>query len=686
MRKRKLTLLVLSLAWLVAGAGSPCGAQDDPADRSAAAKLDDTVVTASGRESSAFDSSVPMNVITAEDIAERGAVTMADVFRGELGLNVSTTGPNSVRPMIRGLYDERVLVLINGVRLSEQRPGGNHILSLDPSQIERVEVVRGPSSVLYGSDAIAGVINIITKQAPRETGPELRKGGSVSLTGVSNPEGFKGSANLTVGRGNFNALVGGFYQDTDNLENAEYELNHSSYQGGMAWAGANYLGRTWQADFYYYFMNADLGIPASAAFFRDEFADEREHFFSGKLTHQADAAWADRVELIVGAQRHNRNRERQRTSTNPEVILGDLAVNIQLDIDTFSLKPVFFKNIGNRHKLAYGLDTFYEDASSARTMRDTGSGWVNPMFSGVPVIPDSQRWGMGLFAQDEISLGRRWSLTTGLRYDWISSSTDGHPRHQISSSSSQDDGAVSGSLGLLFRASDELNLYANVGRAFRAPTLLERYFYGPHDGAKNDVGDPDLSAETSWNFDLGLKLHTSRVTGMFSLFYNMIDDYIAKMDTGAEYTWMNLDRAVLYGGELSLNVDIYQGLSAFASASYVIGENEATDQDLPSIPPLNGQTGLRYDRAFEFGRGWAELSMLWAAEQDRVAPNEERTAGWSRFDLRLGVLPTPNTKVTFAVENLGDHFYHDHLSRTWQDLSLSAQEGRTFKLMVEWSF
>jgi hemoglobin/transferrin/lactoferrin receptor protein len=686
MHFRKLALLSLSLVLTLVVTGIPCQAEEGNTDQTPTAQLSDTVVTASGRESSAFDTSVPMNVITSEDIEERGAITMADVFKSEPGINAVTTGPNSVRPMIRGLYDERVLVLVNGVRLSEQRPGGNHILSLDPSQIERVEVVRGPASVLYGSDAIAGVINIITKQAPRETGEETRMGGSVSLTGASNPEGFKTSANVSMGQGKFNALVGGFYQDTDNVENAEYELNHSSYRGGMAWASANYLGDRWQADFYYYFMNADMGIPASAVFYTDEFADEKEHFFSGKLSYKADAAWADRMEFIVGAQRHNRNRERLRTSTNPEVILGDLAVNIQVDIDTLSLKPIFFKNIGDRHKLAYGLDTFYEDATSGRTLQDTGSSWVNPLFNNVPVIPDSQRKGVGVFAQDEINLGPRWVLTAGLRYDWISSSSDGHPRHMVSSSTSQDDSAVSGSLGLLFKVCDALNLYANVGRAFRAPTLLERYFYGPHDSSKNDVGDPDLSAETSWNFDLGLKLRTNRVTGMFSLFYNIVDDYIAKMDTGEEYTWMNLDRAVLYGGEASLNLDIYQGLSAFTSASYVIGENEEADDDLPCIPPLNGKTGLRYDRTLSYGRGWAELSYLYAAKQDRVAENEEETAGWSRFDLRLGYLPTQNTKIVFAVENLGDHFYHDHLSRAWQDLALSAQNGRTFKLMLEWSF
>ncbi|MCB2227081.1 MAG: TonB-dependent receptor [Desulfarculaceae bacterium] len=686
MNTARILRAAVAVLCLLAGMAGVAGAQEKSAPATPVTELSETVVTASGQESSAFDTSVPMNVITSEALEERGAISMEDVFRGEPGLNASTTGPNSVRPMIRGLYDERVLVLINGVRLSEQRPGGNHILSLDPAQIERVEVVRGPSSVLYGSDAIAGVINVITKQAPRKTSKKARLDSEASVTGLSDPQGYRAAANLGFGQGRLNGLVGGFYRDNQNVETPDYELNNSSYKGGMAWLGGNYLGPVWQADFYYYFMDATLGIPAAPSVVSDKFKDEKEHFLSGRLNGQLNYAVADRMELLIGAQRHQRNRERLLDQGIPPAVQGDMDVNITVDIDTFSLKPMLFKSVGERQKLVYGLDSFFENATSGRTITDTASSWVNPLFNNVPVIPDSQRWGVGVFAQDEISLAPLWSLTAGLRYDWINSSTDGAKGHDITSSMSQTDSAMSGSLGLLFRATDELNLYANVGRAFRAPTLLERYFYGPHDSSKNDVGDPNLSPETSWNFDVGLKMRTERMSGMFSLFYNRIDNYIAKLDTGSEYTWSNLDQALLYGGELSLDVGIVGGLSAFTTASYVIGQDLEDDSDLPSIPPLNGKTGLRYDQELATGRGWAEFSLLWATEQDRVAVNEKRTGGWARFDLRLGWSLGKNKQVIFSVENIGDRFYYDHVSRTWQDLGLSSQPGRAFKLMLQWSF
>ena len=132
-------------------------------------ELDNVVVTPTGSEKEAFDTSLPVNLIQARDIEERIVVSVADLFRTEPGVDAVTAGPGSVHPMIRGLQGERVLVLVDGIRLSEQRPGGNHVFSLDPAQIERVEVVRGPASVLYGSDAIGGVVNFITKRADEET-------------------------------------------------------------------------------------------------------------------------------------------------------------------------------------------------------------------------------------------------------------------------------------------------------------------------------------------------------------------------------------------------------------------------------------------------------------------------------------------------------------------------------------
>jgi hemoglobin/transferrin/lactoferrin receptor protein len=672
-----------TLLWIVTtleGAATPKeGRKAETADDVLA--LDEMVITPTGREALAFDTSLPVNVLSEDDLRKKLTMNMADVFAGEPGVDVSTTGTGSVRPMIRGLFDERVLILVNGVRLSEQRPGGNHVLSIDPGQIDRIEVVRGPASVLYGSDAIGGVMNIVTKRGDEDTGDAFRYGGEQGLQIESATHGWRETTHLKFGKGRVNSYIGGTFRDTDNLETARGTLNNSFYEGGTAWGGMNYVGD--QSRFYldYSFMQADIGVPAPPVFLEDLFEDERHQMVNGRYEFTPDSALVEEVSFNVGWQRHNRNRRRLRDHPNPA--LGLLEVGIQLDIDTYIWKPEVVMNVGDYQTVTAGADFFIENATSARTIIEPDGTWVNPEFHQVPVIPDSDRYGAGVYLQDEITFTDRFMVTPGVRLDWIRSETEGHPRHQVSSEESEDDVAASGNVGLLYKITQEFNAFANAGRAFRAPTLLERYFFGPHDAGKPDVGDPDLDPETSWNFDVGVKARYERIRGSVSAFYNRIEDYIVKEDTGAVYEWKNYSDVSLWGGELGAEIDIAYGFSAYGTAAYVRGRNEKSNDPLPSIPPLKARYGIRY--LTELGgekRLWSELGGLSAAKQSNAAPTEERTSGWTRLDFRLGLDMGESWSLVAAVENIFNKHYHDHLSRAWQDFDLDDQAGRNVKVGV----
>ena len=649
--------------------------------------LTDVVVTPTGSEKESFDTSLPVNLLKSRDLDEKIAVSLAEIFLKEPGVDVVTAGPGSVHPMIRGLQGERVLVLVNGIRLSEQRPGGNHVFSLDPAQIERVEVVRGPASVLYGSDAIGGVINFITKGADSETAPEARAGGEADVQYESATDGLKESAHLLFGQGRFNGYAGGTYRDTGNIETPEGELANSFYKGYTVWGGGNYIGDGWKTYADYSFMNADIGVPAPAAFAEDYFKGEQHQRLALGFEANELSEAVDRFSLDFGWQRHNRHRYRSKTAGNPPVVLGNMDIDILVDIDTYTLKPQIVLVPNDTHRVTLGIDTFYEDATSDRTIRDTASSWVNPGFDGVPVIPDSTRMGVGAFVQDEIALGDRWVVTPGLRADWIEAQTDGHPRHQLTGEETSESSAVSGNLGLLYKVSNEVNLYGNVGRAFRAPTLLELYFYGPHD-VGNDIGDPDLDPETSWNFDVGMKTRTDRLQTMVSAFYNMVDDYIVKENQGTgDYLYMNYAEVSLYGAEAGLDYTLGGGFSTFASVSYVRGKNDDTGDDLPGIPPLKGRYGLRYDTSLGAKNAlWVELAGLTAAKQDKTGANERETDGYTRGDVRMGVDLGETWSFVAAVENFTDELYQDHLSSTWQEFGLNDQPGRNVKLMAKARF
>ena len=634
----------------------------------------DVVVTATGSEKEAFDTALPINLLEARDLDEKVITSIAEVFQREPGVDAVTTGTGSVHPMIRGLYGERVLVLVNGVRLSEQRPGGNHVFSLDPAQIERVEVVRGPASVLYGSDAIAGVVNFITKGAAEETSDAMRFSGETEVQYESATEGLKESAHLQFGQGRFNGYVGGTYRDSKNIETADGELLNSAYEGGTFWAGGNYIGDDWKAYLDYSFMEADIGIPGATAFAEDYFKGEKHQKLTFGFEGDDLSEIIERAAVDFGWQRHNRHRYRLATTGNE--------VNIWLDIDTFTAKPQVILVPNDTHRITLGLDTFFEEASSARTISFGG------VYDGVPVIPDSTRVGVGAFAQDEITLGDRWILTPGLRADWIKAQTDGVAGHLLTSEETSECGALTGNLGLLYKASNEVNFYGNLGRAFRAPTLLELYFAGPHDASGDDYGDPDLDPETSWNVDLGIKTQSERLQTMVGVFYNMIDNYIVlEKQTSGDRVYKNYADVSLFGAETGIDYDLGGGFSTFASLSYVHGENDNTGDALPGIPPLKARYGLRYDQILGAHNAlWIELSGVTASDQDRTAANERETDGYTRGDVSMGVDLGETWSFVAAVENVADVNYEDHLSTVWQEYGLTDQAGRNLKLMVKARF
>ncbi|WP_321372472.1 TonB-dependent receptor [uncultured Desulfuromusa sp.] len=649
--------------------------------------LPEMVVTATGSEKETFDTSQPVNLVEQQDLEEKVAVTIAEIFHKEPGVDVVTAGPGSVHPVIRGLSGERVLALVSGIRLSEQRPGGNHVFSLDPAQVERVEVVRGPASVLYGSDAIGGVVNFITKGAEEETGAEPRFGGETDIQYEGAADGLKESAHLRFGKGRFNGYVGGSYKDAGNIETVEGELANSFYDGYTVWGGGNYIGDVWKTSVDYSFMEADIGIPASAAFKEDYFKGEKHQRLALGIEANELSENVDSLKVDFGWQRHNRHRYRLKTDEIPSVVQGDMEVDIHVDIDTYTLKPQMVLIPNDTHRVTFGLDMFYEDATSDRNIRDTDSSWVNPMFDGVPVIPDSTRVGVGAFVQDEVALGERWVVTPGLRADWIEAQTDGHPRHQLTGEETSTSSAISGNLGVLYKVSNMVNLYGNLGRAFRAPTLMELYFYGPHD-VGNDFGDPNLDPETSWNFDIGIKTRTDRLQTTVSLFYNMIDDYIVKENQGdGNYLYMNYANVSLYGAEAGLDYELSGGFSTFASVSYVRGENDDTGEDLSGIPPLKVRYGVRYDTFFGAENAlWVELSGLTASDQDKTGDNERKTDGYTRGDVRMGIDIGEIWSFVAAVENFTDESYQDHLSSVWQSFGLNDQPGLNVKTMLKARF
>jgi hemoglobin/transferrin/lactoferrin receptor protein len=645
-------------------------------------QLDAVVVTATRTETPAFDTPLPVNVIRRRQIEREMPVSMSEVFKREAGLDAATTGPNIVHPMIRGLFDDRVLVLVDGIRLSEQRGGGDHRLSIDPDQIDRIEAVRGPGSVLYGSDALGGVINIITRQAKVERRPGWRTQFSLG-GGVNNAnDGLEQTTAIQAGYDRVNLFFNSVYRNTGDINTPSGPLYHSFYRGFTLSGGGNYTWPQSELALSAWGTQADIGVPNRTA--KESHFDHEVHLMAqGTYRHYDISQFCPEVKIDAAFQRHQRHMH----ILNPIPPQTDLEV--LLNLNTWNFQPQAVLTWRDGQRFTTGLQFFREDAASARDRWGiTANSWVPQPLPGV--IPDASRTGTGLYLQDEIRLTERLSLTPGGRFDWIRSVAGEAPLHPVKGTS-QADSAVSGSLGFLYRLTPHLHLVANVGRAFRAPTLLERYFFGPHQDTV-DIGNPDLKPEFSFNLDLGLKAKYDKFQGTVSLFRNEISDYIVKRrtgridpDSGLEIDqWENVGRALLYGLEAQGEYDLGAGFALFANCSYVRGKDETASTDLPDMPPLRANYGCRYRQAvppdWEL---WTEFAGLTAARQGKIAPYERPTGGYTVLTWSAGATFRKKLRLTLMVANLADKSYHDHLSRvTW----INEEPGRNVRFQMNYTF
>jgi len=641
-----------------------------------------TVTATQNPELKADEAPVSVDVLTSEEIKEKGITRVEELFKHTSGVDAKTAG-GSVMPVIRGLSDEQVLIMVDGVRLSDERPGGNHILSIDPAQIERMEIVKGSGSVLYGAGAIGGVVNIITKKAPKEKSDTLVLSGELGVGYESNNNAKKLEGQLNGSLKDLNFYIGGVNRDSDNIESPEEEVKFSFYDGYTIWGGGDYTFGNWNAAINLWQNKADIGIAAPRTFVSDYYKDEEHTKADAKLTYSNDSGMLRGFELIASWQEHNRHRIRQ-ADTNK-------LVDIQVDKETSSLRGQWTLKPNEKHRIITGFDFFDEDLTSTRVMN--GFPPVIEKFNGVPVISPSSRDGLGVFLQDEFAYSKALHLTAGIRYDSIKAETDGAPSpFFITSPESDTDTAFSGEVGVVYKTSETTNIFANIGRAFRAPTLIERYYFGPHDGPAQDRGNPDLDPETSLNMDVGVRIRNEKYHFSASLYHNSVNDLIQKSLTNPGdplplqiYEYQNVSKAKIYGGELDAKYFVDDAWSIFFSGTLTRGEDTSADRPLNGITPYKANYGVNYERELDAFYINAELSALSAMEQDRVGVEEKPTPGYTTVDFKVYLTHNSGIRTSFSVENLFDKTYHDHLSYAWQELDYAAM-GRNAKFEISYKF
>ena len=609
----------------------------------AAIPLPDVVVTAVLSPTSANETIRPSAVFAEETLQRQLAPTLAQTVESVPGVTVTSMGPGTSQPVIRGLGGDRILMLEDGQRVGDVvNSGADHATAVTPSSARRIDVIRGPSAILYGSNALGGVINVVRDEVPRAV--PYRATGFTTLQGHTVTRGAGGSGQITVGV----------------TEHIPLRVEVSRHQGGDlrtpigmlagtqtdVWSVA--AGTSWVDDWGYTggafrFYRNDYGIPGGFLGGHSNPVRTEQERAAGRFRSVIRPGRGfEAIELDAGYTWYRHHE------WEPPDILG-----------TLFERQIASGEARARHA---GWGPFASGAVGARVS------WEQFGFGGALYSPNTRRRTQAAYVLEEIDLDPVL-IEAGLRYDRVELEPNREELSDIGHIRARSFDAVSGSLGALLRLTEQFTLGASVARAFRTPDVHELYSEGPHLAANSfDVGNPSLGTETGLGIDVFGRLTRQRLSAEVTWFRNTIAGYIFPQATGKLsrillpiYQYVGED-ALLTGFESLIGWSMPAGFKLEAAASHVQGTIRATDEPLPFMPPLQGRLAVGYSPVDWFVEAEARM----AGSQERTGRFEEATDGYAVLGLSGGLRLTVAGRlhvVTLHLENLGDTEYRNHLSR-----------------------
>jgi len=632
----------LTLAVMASRVSAQTPSPRDSASRADSARgrvtsLGQVTITATRTVKDVFDSPVAVSVIDSATMHRKLPNTAVDAFRELPGLDITGVGTNQARPMVRGLGGQRILLLEDGLRLNNsrrQQDFGELPAIAGITGIDRVEVVRGPASVLYGTDAIGGVVNIITADLPSSGSDGVR--GWAGFRYSTADEQQTPSAGLQGRAGRFAFRASGAYRDTraydapsgtfgDIKLDQDVKVNDTgvrdySFNGVAGWDLGKSQSLFARAERYTardagfgYVANADMGAT-DAPSIQITYPDQDVARYSlGWRALALKSAVADRVEVTTYLQNNTRHLNLDVFIPFGRGLPPTAGVSSQqrnwTDLSTVGFRAEASKVIGDRTVLTYGADAFHdrsENTDSSLTVV-TGFGPPQSQASNRPQIPNATFRSAGLFAQSDVRVVDRVSVIVGARVQDVLAKTRETPNLTGPLVESRDRTAV-GTANLLVRAATGLNLIGSVGRGFRSPNLVERFFEGPTpEGSGYQSSNLELEPETSLNVDLGARWRRAGLFAEAFVFQNDVHDGIAIEATGDSvnglpaYRNVNVDRLRYRGVELAAGARAFDAVDLSANYTRLQGKNVSD----PTSP-----VGATYLRKAVFDAAWRPVDRL----------------------------------------------------------------------------
>ena len=646
-------------------------------------RLPEVVVTATRSEAATFDVPYVAETVTREQMQnERMSRTVPEALREIPSVMIQKTAHGQGSPYIRGFTGFRTLMLIDGIRLNNStfRDGPNQYWNtVDPFSVDRLELVKGPSSVLYGSDAIGGTVNALTLAAPEQwTGRAYYRFASAedSHTGRAEGGGKAGPFSLLAGAtvksyGDLNDQPKTGYDEWDLDLKAQYRIS-DNHKLVAAWQHVDQddAWRTHRTIYAVPFHGTAIGNDREVIY-----DQERDLAY---LQYHADdiGGVIDSFKLSASYQFQGEKLNRWRGDNFRRELSN-------VDVNTMGLWAQFVSPspVGT---WTYGAE-FYRDWVNSGQTTYNSNGTLRAVSYQGPVADDATYDLFGLYVQNEIDLTKRCKLILGCRYTYAGVSagkvSNTVTKARMSISDEWQSGVGSGRVIYQLDEKNHWHVFAGVSQGFRAPNLSDLTRFDVARTGEGEVPSPGLRPEQFITGEIGLKTRYDKFEAELSYYYSAIEDMIVRTPTGNmidattyEVIKRNADSGYLHGIELSARYRFLPQWSVFGWVSWMEGKVDgyptsssvAQTEYLSRVMPLSGEVGVRWETVNK--KFWAEAVTLMADTADKLASGDLTdnrfppggTPGYAVFTLRGGWRINQYANLTVALENIADKEYRVH--------------------------
>jgi hemoglobin/transferrin/lactoferrin receptor protein len=707
---RRICLAVGTL--LVFSKGRLFGSEAVPEAPVVVERLPETVVTATGVEQPTTEVPYTVNTVNSEQLERELPRTLPESLKQTPAVMVQKTAHGQGSPFIRGFTGFRTLMLIDGIRLNNSvfREGPNQYWNtVDINSVDRLELVKGPSSVLYSSDAIGGTVNAITMRR-EEFGEGFDWGGRTLYRFASAEHSHTGRGEVGANFDeNVGILIGGTWKDYGDLEggknlglqpktsydemdwdgkleylfdpNRKLVFAHQSVNQEDAWRTHRTIyGKSWRG--------TTVGTDKKLAYDQDRDLTYLQY-------HAHELPWFIE-EAHLNVSHHLQEEDEHRIRSN------DQSQRQGFDVNTLGTFMQFHSPtpIG---RLVYGVE-YYRDWVNSFSRRYNTNGSLAGVDIQGPVADDATYDLAGVYLEDNVPVGERLEFVLGGRYTYAGADADKvrDPVSGTQTNISDHWHAAVGSARVLYRLGEQerWQAFAGVSQGFRAPNLSDLTRFDIAASGELETPAPDLDPEYYISYETGLRMSYDRVWAEASYYYTVIDGMIVRTPTGNmvgganEVTKRNAGDGFIHGVEFSGGIQLHPQWRTEAAFTWMDGEVDAYPTSAPvqvtepvsRLMPTTFQLSLLWEHPSQ--KFWAEAQWILADEQDRLSSPDQRdtqrippggTPGYSVYNLRAGWRVNRHFNFVAGIENLFDEDYRVHGSGL-------NEPGRNFVVSGEWRF